>query len=59
MEKKSIGVYTKQINMDFHNSNQSYIDPKIILLGDSFAKGCCVNKENIPSNILEKKDIKH
>ena len=42
----------------FHNSNQSYIDPKIILLGDSFAKGCCVNKENIPSNILEKKGYK-
>ena len=42
----------------FHNSNQSYIDPEIILLGDSFAKGCCVNIENIPSNILKKKGYK-
>ena len=66
-KSNSVIVYGKEeywsiFNTDkygfFHNSNQSYIDPEIILLGDSFARGCCVNKENVPSNILEKKGYK-
>lgn len=42
----------------FHNSDESYKNPKIILLGDSFAKGCCVDKDYVPSNLLEKEGFK-
>lgn len=42
----------------YHNNDDSYIEPDIILLGDSFAKGCCTFKEFAPKNIFEKKGIK-
>lgn len=42
----------------FHNSDETYKNPKIILLGDSFAKGCCVDKDYVPSSLLEKEGFR-
>lgn len=42
----------------FHNDNDSYIDPDLILLGDSFGKGCCVKTKEAPNTLFEKEGYK-
>ena len=42
----------------FHNTDDSYLNPNIILLGDSFGKGGFVTESYVPKNLLEKNGYK-